>query len=59
METIAADLTRPENAVVWKVLQGLEPARTRVELFDMVWWVHFRDGEPVAGLGSPGFGPGT
>lgn len=58
METIAADLTRPENAVVWTVLQGLEPARTRVELFDMVWWVHFRDLEPVTGPGSPGFGPG-
>ena len=37
----AADLTRPENEPVWERLRELEPERSRIELFDMVWWMHF------------------
>ncbi len=41
LDWIAADLTRPENEVVWEHLHEIEPERTRIELFDMVWWMHF------------------
>jgi hypothetical protein len=39
---------RPENRDVWPALARLHPARTRVELFDMAWWMHFRSVQPVA-----------
>jgi hypothetical protein len=47
LEWIACDLTRPENAASWAALTKLEPERTRIELFDCVWWIHFRRLEPV------------
>jgi hypothetical protein len=47
LDRITYDLARPENADAWTALHALEPARTRVELFDMVWWCHFRSIEPV------------
>jgi hypothetical protein len=47
LDRIALDLTRPENATVWPALSALEPARSRIELFDMIWWVYFRSLEPV------------
>ena len=47
LEWIAFDLTRSENEQSWQELSGLEPSRSRIELFDMVWWVHFRDVQPV------------
>jgi len=47
LEWIAYDLTRPENAVTWSALSALEPERTRIELFDCVWWIYFRQLEPV------------
>ncbi len=47
LEWIHTDLTRPENQAVWQTLRRLEPARSRIELFDMVWWTHFRRLEPV------------
>ena len=47
IEAITFDLNRTENAEVWLALSAIEPGRTRIELFDMVWWVHFRDVEPV------------
>jgi len=35
----------------------MEPARSRIELFDMVWWMYFRKLEPCSalarGLASP------
>jgi hypothetical protein len=34
LEWIYTDLTWPENAEVWMSLAGLEPERTRTELFD-------------------------
>ena len=48
LEWIRTDLTAPVNRDAWAELQQLEPARTRVELFDMVWWMHFRQLERVA-----------
>lgn len=47
LDWIAWDITRPENASVWRQLQKIEPARSRIELFDMVWWMYFREVEPV------------
>jgi hypothetical protein len=47
LEWIWADLTRPENTGAWAALSAIEPKRSRIELFDMVWWMHFRRLEPV------------
>jgi hypothetical protein len=52
LDWIAADLTRPENASVWPELQAIEPERSRIELFDMIWWMYFRQVEPVAQVGT-------
>jgi len=48
LDWIAEDITRVENASIWPQLQALEPARSRIEIFDMIWWMHFRQVEPVA-----------
>jgi hypothetical protein len=53
LDWIAADITRPENEQVWKRLQEAEPRRSRIELFDMVWWMYFRQVEPVSSPLSP------
>jgi hypothetical protein len=34
-------VTRSENEAVWERLQEIEPDRSRIELFDMVWWMYF------------------
>jgi hypothetical protein len=47
IDLIYFDLNRPENAAAWPALAALEPARTIIEIFDMVWWMHFRGLEPV------------
>lgn len=47
LEWIWADLVAAENQTAWQRLRELEPARSRVELFDMVWWMYFRRLEPV------------
>ena len=47
LDWIAKDLTRPENASVWPRLEQIEPKRSRIELFDMVWWMYSRQVEPV------------
>jgi hypothetical protein len=52
LEWIWTDLTRPENTDAWPALAAIEPTRSRIELFDMVWWEHFRRLEPV-GPASP------
>lgn len=41
LDWIAVDVSRPENEPVWTTLEAMEPDRTRVDLFDMVWWMHF------------------
>jgi Family of unknown function (DUF6308) len=46
LDWIAFDLTRPENTAIWTELRRMEPDRTRIELFDMIWWRYFRRLEP-------------
>lgn len=43
----------PENANTWPRLEEIEPARSRTELFDMVWWMYFRKLEPVTPQKTP------
>jgi hypothetical protein len=47
LDWIHQDLTRAENVDTWPALSEIEPARSRIELFDMVWWMYFRTVEPV------------
>lgn len=47
LDWIAFDITRPENESVWGILQTIEPLRTRIQLFDSVWWIYFRTKQPV------------
>lgn len=53
LDWIARDLVRAENETAWQHLHANEPERSRIELFDMIWWVYFRQAEPY---GSPGSG---
>ena len=53
LDRIAADITRSEHATVWRQLHAIEPERSRIELFDMVWWMYFRQVEPVAAVQPP------
>jgi hypothetical protein len=48
LDWIATGLARAENAATWTALEQLQPTRTRIELFDMIWWGYFREIEPVA-----------
>jgi hypothetical protein len=41
LDWIAVDVSRTENESVWMRLEEIEPERSRIELFDMVWWMHF------------------
>lgn len=47
LNLIAFDLGRSENRFVWEELREIEPARTRIQLFDSVWWMYFRSTQPV------------
>ena len=47
LEWIVFDITRPENEPAWPMLQAIEPSRTRIQLFDSVWWMYFRLTQPV------------
>jgi hypothetical protein len=47
LDWIAEDVTRTENASVWPQLQAIEPGRSVIDLFDMVWWMYFRQAEPA------------
>ena len=47
LNRITTDLNRPENQMVWPVLEAIEPTRTRIQLFDSVWWIYFRATQPV------------
>lgn len=47
LDAIHADLVREENGATWSRLAALRPGRTRIQLFDMVWWSYFRRTEPV------------
>ena len=48
LDWITVDLTWPENEIVWMRLQEIAPERTRIELFNMVWWMHFGHVKPVS-----------
>ena len=39
LDWITIDLCRPENQSAWLILQEIEPTRTRIQLFDCVWWM--------------------
>ena len=52
LEWIHYDLNRSENAPAWSALQGMEPNRTRIHIFDSVWWIYFRTNQPVKPLGE-------
>ena len=45
---IKIDLTRPENEKTWISLKENEPSLSLIEVFDCVWWEHFRTNELVA-----------
>jgi hypothetical protein len=50
LDWIAFDLNRPENRDTWHELRKLEPTRSLIELFDMVWWRYFRFKEDKTGV---------
>jgi hypothetical protein len=52
LDWIAEDLTRSENASALRKLRAREPERSLIELFDMIWWMYFRQVEPVSLPGS-------
>ncbi len=41
LDLIAVDVSREENEDTWKQLEAMDPDRTRIELFDIVWWMFF------------------
>ncbi|MEX2161070.1 MAG: DUF6308 family protein [Anaerolineales bacterium] len=47
LDWIFIDLRRSENTSAWKKLLAIEPTRTKIELFDSVWWMYFRKVQPV------------
>jgi hypothetical protein len=47
LDWIAFDLNRAENVESWKMLSSIEPRMTRIQLFDSVWWMYFREIQPV------------
>jgi hypothetical protein len=47
LDWITVDLLREENQATWPRLQSIEPRRTLIQLFDSVWWMHFRKLEPA------------
>jgi len=47
LDWIAFDVNRPENDDVWSSLHTIEPARSRIQLFDSVWWMYFRMTQPI------------
>jgi len=49
LDCTAYDLNRPDNLEVWPALSAIEPTRSLVQLFDMVWWIHFRSIEDKTG----------
>lgn len=53
LDWIHTDLNRPQNASTWAKLAELEPNRSRIQLFDMVWWSYFRQLEPLRPSTAP------
>lgn len=50
LEWISVGLTRQENTDAWNAVSAIEPTRSRIELFDMVRWEHFRRLKPLRPL---------
>ena len=50
LDWIAFDLTRPDNPQAWQALKAIEPSRSMIQLFDSVWWMHFRNTQPVQSI---------
>lgn len=50
LDWIAYDLTRPENIQAWRDLKAIEPTRSMIQLFDSVWWMYFRNTQPVRSI---------
>ncbi len=48
IDQLAVDLTSPENLSSWQALAAMQPGRSRIELFDMVWWMYFRELERLS-----------
>ena len=56
LDRLVVDLCRPENQTAWQALARMEPGRSRIELFDMVWWMYFspqRSGKSASALEHP------
>ncbi len=47
LDQVFFDVTRPENVDSLEALRVLEPGHTTIEIFDTVWWIYFREVEPV------------
>jgi len=43
LDCVWTDLNRKENQATWEALAEQRPRRTRIQLFDNVWWVFFKD----------------
>ena len=50
LDWIAFDLNRSENSEAWRNLQSIEPMHSRIQIFDSVWWMYFRNKQPVVRL---------
>jgi hypothetical protein len=46
LEYIHSDITREENKAIWPALKVLAPDRSLIEIFDMIWWIHFQENDP-------------
>ena len=46
LEWVAFDLNRPENISAWTALQEIEPNHSRIQIFDSIWWMYFREQQP-------------
>lgn len=47
LDWMTTDLLREKNAPVWPQLRTVEQRRTLIQIFDSVWWMYFRNREPV------------
>lgn len=47
LDWITFDVRRQENKDAWERLHTIEPNRSRIQLFDCVWWKYFRKVQPV------------
>jgi hypothetical protein len=48
LDWITIDLCRSENQLAWLILQEIETTRTRIQLFDCVWWMYCHPNDQVS-----------